>query len=137
MLWYKAAILHGQGVTYTPFGLSVIKALILGKFPLFGEMARLGDRYHRRRLIYVILHKAVLFLLLLLVLTAIEQLIESAIHGLAFIAVFADFVNHLPEVVATSVIMLLILIPYIGVKEFIGVLGRDRFRQMLFEHREQ
>jgi len=135
VLWYKAAILHGQGVAYTPFGLAIIKALILGKFLLFGQMARLGERYQRRRMIHVILSKAVLFLLLLLVLSTVEQLIESAIHDLTFNTMLAEFVKHLPELLATSVLMLLILIPYISVKEFISVLGRDRFRQLLFEYR--
>lgn len=136
VLWYKAAVLHGQGIEYAPYGLGVIKALILGKFLLFGQMARLGDRYRRRRLIHVILNKAVMFLLLLLALSAVEQLIRGAIGGLTFSELLAELGNNLPQILATSVLMLLILIPYIGVREFVIVLGRESFRQLLFDYRE-
>jgi hypothetical protein len=136
VLWYKAAVLHSQGITYAPFGLGLMKALILGKFLLIGQMARLGDRYQRRRMILAIAHKAGLFLLLLLALSAIEQLIENTIHGLTLSEIFTQMVNHLPEIGTSSVIVLLILIPYISVKEFVIALGGDKFRKLLFEYRE-
>ena len=54
LLFYKAAILNGAGISYAPYGTAAIKALILGKFILLGEAAGLGDRYEKRRPIHVI-----------------------------------------------------------------------------------
>src|SRR5580704_16769453 len=67
LILLKVAILNAQGVSYAPYGLAAIKALVLGKFILVGRAAALGDRYRYRRAIYVIAYKAFAFLILLLV----------------------------------------------------------------------
>ena len=58
VILYKTALLNAEGISYAPYGLAVVKALILAKFMLVGEAAQLGERYERRRVIYVILHKS-------------------------------------------------------------------------------
>lgn len=41
LLLYKTAILNGQGISYAPYGIAAIKALILGKFILLGRRPEL------------------------------------------------------------------------------------------------
>jgi hypothetical protein len=60
LLLYKTAIRQAEGTNYLPYGVAAIKALILGKFILGGNAAGLGDRYAKRRPIYVIIHKGLL-----------------------------------------------------------------------------
>jgi hypothetical protein len=136
LLLYKTAILNGQGISYAPYGTAAIKALILGKFILLGEAAGIGDRYEKRRPIHTIAYKAFLFVVMLFVLSAIEEVITGVVHGRTVAASLAGFLGgSLLQVLAICVIMLLILIPYMAFKELDDALGQDRLRQLLFEAR--
>jgi hypothetical protein len=134
LLLYKTAVLRGEHVSYIPYGTAAINALVLGKFILLGQVAGLGDRYGSRRTVYVIVHKALLFLAMLLVLSAVEEIVVGLIHGRTVAASLADFLGgSLLQVLATSAIMLLILIPYLTFKELGEALGEGRLRQILLE----
>ncbi|MEO9188929.1 MAG: hypothetical protein ABI224_02840 [Acetobacteraceae bacterium] len=135
LLLYKAVVLRGVGISYAPYGLAAIKALILAKFILLGHAARVGDRYSRRRLIHVILYKALLFLLLLVVLSVIEEVVVNVLHGGTVGASMTELEgSRLWQILSTSLIMLLILVPYIAFTELSVVLGEGRLRRLLFEH---
>jgi hypothetical protein len=136
LLFYKMAILNGEGVSYTPYGTAAIKALILGKFILLGQAAGIGDRYERRRTIHVIAHKALLFLVMLFVLSAIEEVIVGIIHGRTVAASLTELLGgSLLQLLATCSIMLLILVPYLAFKELGDALGEGRLHQVLFASR--
>lgn len=129
---YKTAILGGAGISYLPFGVPIIKALILAKFILLGQAIRLGDRLGRVRVISIIAHKAVLYLILLVVLTTVEETIVGISHGRTIGSSLAEFAgNKLPETLATSVIMLLILTPYLAALELDAALGKGRLWELL------
>jgi len=137
VLLYKSAILLAQGVSYAPYGLAAVKALILAKFMLLGRAARLGDRYRDRRVIYVILHKSLLFLLLLFVLSEIEEAVTGILHSRGADTVLAGLGGTLLwQTIATTLMMWLILIPYITVTEVSAVLGEGRLWQLLIAHRK-
>jgi hypothetical protein len=133
LILFKVAILNGQGVSYAPYGLAAIKALVLGKFILLGRAAALGERYRNRGVIFVIAHKAVVFLVLLLVLSAIEEVVVGYIHGHTVAASLSLFLGgSFLQVLAASVIMLLILIPYFAYGELEIALGEAGLRKILF-----
>ena len=136
LIFYKTAILWGEGINYAPYGLAAVKALVLGKFILMGHAARMGERYERRRFIHIVAYKSLLFLVMLLVLSVIEEAVVGVIHGRSF----ADSLMQigggtLLEIVASCVIMLLILIPYVTFRELNEVLGEGRLRQILLDYR--
>jgi hypothetical protein len=136
MLLYKIAILHAEGISYAPYGLAAAKALILGKFMLVGHAARVGDRYKDRRVIYVIAHKSLMFLLLLFVLSELEEVIVGMVHGRTLDAIVAVMTGStLWQTGATILIMLLILLPYIAFREVSAALGEGRLRQLLLARR--
>jgi hypothetical protein len=137
VILYKTALLNAEGISYAPYGLAAVKALILAKFMLVGEAARLGERYERRRVIYVILHKSLLFLLLLVVLDEIEEAISGILHGRTLDAVLTEMGgSRLWETAASSVIVLLILIPYIAFREISAALGEHGLWQLLIAHQQ-
>jgi hypothetical protein len=137
VILYKTAILNAEGISSAPFGLAAVKALILAKFMLLGEAARLGERYESRRVIHVILHKTLLFLLLLVVLAEIEEAISGMVHGQTLDAVLTAMGGSaLWETAAASLIMLLILIPYIAFMEISAALGEHGMWQLLLTRRQ-
>ncbi len=136
LILYKMAILRGVGVSYAPYGLAAVKALVLAKFVLLGHAAKIGDRYQRRRFIHVIAYKSLLFLALLLVLSVIEEAVIGIIHGRPLLASLTEVAgSSLLQILASCLIMLLILIPYLTFRELDQVLGEGRLQQILFEHR--
>ncbi len=76
----KAAILHAQGVNFSPYSIAVVKALLCAKFMSLGNVLRLGRRFHHHGLIWITLYKSFVFFALLLALNAIEEIVMGLIH---------------------------------------------------------
>jgi hypothetical protein len=132
---YREAILNAHGVSYWSYGWGAVNALILAKFVLIGQAVHLGERYATRRLIYVIAVKALLFLAFLFVLSFIENAIVGFVQGQSLSASFDTFGGTLPQLLATCLVMLLILIPYLAFRELNEALGQDGLRKLLLEPR--
>ena len=82
LLLYKAALLSEVGVHSLAFGIAAGKALVLGKFLLIGDAVRIGARGESRTLLHrIAAQRSVLLLLLLVVLTFLEELIIGKVHG--------------------------------------------------------
>jgi hypothetical protein len=131
---YKTAILHAQGIDYWPYGAAAIQALLLGKFLMIGEAVGIGERRRPQRMVFVLLTKSVFFLLFLMALSAAEEVVTGLIHGRSAMASVRDlWGGTLLQVFASSLLMLLVLIPYIAVREAARVIGPERLRALLLE----
>jgi hypothetical protein len=118
ILLYKTALLREEGVVFLPHGLAAIKALILGKFILIGEAVGVGTRVQPRSLASAIATRTALFFVLLLVLSAVEELVVGKTHGRSVAETIAELREHAGlEMFANSLLMLLILVPLIAFKE--------------------
>jgi hypothetical protein len=136
ILLYKTAILRGAGIEADFFGLALVKALILGKFILIGDAFKIGGRVTRGRLVFDILYKSAVFLVLLLILSVIEEAFVALFHGHPIReAVPRVAGGTLLQVFATSLLMLLILIPYFAFREIALGLGEGTLRKLLIERR--
>lgn len=123
LLLYKAAILEEEGTRFVPFGIAAVKALILGKFVLIGKAVGVGDRGPAKTLLQLIVRKSVLLLLLLVVLSVVEELVTGWFHGHAFAQTIAEFSSRSPEMAVSSLLMLMVLLPFVAVNELSGALG--------------
>lgn len=133
VLLYETALLRQEGVPFLPHGLAAVKALILGKFLLIGEALGVGSRRHPRGLLRAIAWKSVLLFVLLVVLTALEELLVGWAHGRSFAQLLAEFDGHSAlEMLAKSLLLLLVLIPLVAVTEFSRRLGPGVLKDMLF-----
>jgi hypothetical protein len=90
VILFKSAVLREAGIHSEIWGIAAIKALILAKFLLLGRMLHVGTRFRDKPLIWPTLYHALMFLIVLLVLTALEELIVGFIHARAI----ADSLNH-------------------------------------------
>jgi hypothetical protein len=126
----KAAILQDVGVNFAVWGIAGVKAFLLAKFMLLGRMLEIGRKFRDRPLIWPVLYHALIFLILLLVLSTIEELIVGAIHHRPL----SDSLTHIVgptvfEGLAISLVLFLILIPYSAYDCLEDVLGeRETFR---------
>ena len=137
MLLLKAAILHDQGIEFAPWGTAIIKSVVLAKFMLLGHAIKLGEHKTIRPLIWPTLYMAFAFLVLLVVLTVVEEAIVGLLHHKSIAASLGDlFSNRLEETIANIVILLLVLIPYFAFRVLGDALGEGRLERMFFVDRE-
>jgi len=137
LIYLKAAILQAQGVAYAPFGLAVIKAAICAKFMLVGRAFHIGDQFNRHPLILPTLYRSFAFLALLIVLNVIEEIVVGVIHGRTILDSMAGFAGGPHQMVATSVVLLLILIPYFAFRSLADVIGDRTLVRLFFGQRRR
>jgi hypothetical protein len=136
LIYLKAAILQANGIAYAPLGVAVIKAALCAKFMLLGRAFHVGERFRNHPLIVPTLHRSLLFLLLLVVLTFIEEIAVGAIHGrkvMDSISGIAGGTFH--QMVATVLILFLILIPYFAFRSLGNIVGDKTLVRLFFERR--
>jgi hypothetical protein len=132
IILYKMTIVGGSGNGFWPFGLPALKALLLAKFIMLGHAIRLGSRYKERRLIVVITTKVVLYFGLLVILSLIEEVVMAVIHGEPVARAIPGVADgSLPQVLATSFIMILVLIPYLASREIDSALDGGLWRALM------
>lgn len=132
VLMFYESTLHARGAGVFSLATAAVKALILGKFILIGEAVGVGDRTRAPRLAGAILAKSLKFLLLLIVLTVIEELIVGRVHGVGFAQTLAGYeTRSLLQVLAKCLVGMLILLPFVAFKEVSRVLGPGVLRRML------
>jgi hypothetical protein len=130
LMLYKHSVLEGAGIAFTVWGIAAIKAMVLAKFMLVGRMLNLGMRYRDKPLIWPTLYHALMSLVVLLVLTTIEELVVGLIQSREV----GESLNHVVgpiffQGIAVSLIMFLILIPYSAFTTLGELLGeRELFR---------
>ncbi len=133
----KAAVLHAQGVSYVPWGIAAVKAAVLAKFMLLGRIMKIGEYNSDRPLIWPVLQQSVAFLILLVVLTIIEEVVVGLLHRQSVAATFSELTGaRLYEFLASTAIVLLVLIPYCAIRVLAEALGEGRLLRMFFVERE-
>jgi len=119
LIAYKAAILRSVGVTFAPFGLAIVKALISAKFIMLLEALKLGDLGKHASPLIEILKKSSLFAVFLIILTLIEELIVGSIHGKGANEILSEIAGGtLQQALTVGLLLFLVMIPYFTYREF-------------------
>jgi hypothetical protein len=133
----KTAVLHTHGIDSAVWGVAIVKAILLAKFMLIGRAMKIGERNTSSPLIWPTLHKTVAFLVLLIVMTVIEEVVIGLIHRQSISSSLEDlFGPRLEETGAGILILLLVLIPYFAFRVLNEALGEGRLARMFFIERE-
>jgi hypothetical protein len=138
ILYLKASILKARGIEFAPFGFAAIKALICAKFVSVGHMLHVGERFKSMPLIWPTLYKSFSFLVLLLVLNALEEIVAGLIHLRAIADSLAEFGGGtLDQLIATSIVGLLIFIPFFAFRTLGEVIGERNLVKVFFLSRHR
>jgi len=133
VLLLKAAILQDVGVNVAIWGIAAVKALLLAKFMLIGRALQLGKRFRDRPLVWPTIYHALMFLLLLLVLTSIEEIVVGSVRHRPLL----DSLTHVVgptvfEGIAVCLVLFLILLPYSAFVCLSDVLGERETVRLFF-----
>ena len=133
----KVSVLHDQGISFAPWGFAIVKAAVLAKFMLIGRAMKIGERYSTSPLIWPTLHRASAFLMLLVVLTIIEEVLVGLFNHQTVAASLGELLGaKLAETLAGIVILFLVLIPYFAIRVLSDALGEGKLARMFFVERE-
>lgn len=129
---YRASILAEHDVQSLTLGVALVKALIIGKFILIGEAIKVGERISARTLLHRIVWKTAAFWLMLILFNFLEELITGWFHHKATADILNEMLGRSPvELLAPSLVMLLILIPLIWLTEVNRALGKGVLRGLM------
>jgi hypothetical protein len=133
----KTAVLHSHGIEFGFWGLAAIKAAVLAKFMLIGNAFKIGERNMTRPLIWPTLHKAFGFLVLLIIMTTIEEVVVGLLHDQSIASSLGELIGpRLEETMVGFLIMLLVLIPFFAFRVLSEALGEGRLLRMFFVERD-
>jgi hypothetical protein len=136
LAYLKAAILQAHGIPFAPFGFAAVKALICAKFVVVGRAFHIGERLTSKPLIWPTLHKSFAFLALLIVLNVLEEVVVGLIHHRTVTGSLTEIGGGtLDKLIATSIIVLLILIPFFAFRALGEVVGERNLVRVLFAPR--
>jgi hypothetical protein len=134
---YENALLHEEGLAAVPLGLAAGKALILGKFVLLGEAAGAGTRLAAPTLLHRIAWRSLSLLLLLAALTVLEEFVVGWAHGHSAAETLAELeARSVQEMLASCLLMLLVLVPFVTAKQVSLALGTGGLRRLLLQRPE-
>jgi hypothetical protein len=138
LIYLKASILRAHDIEFAPFGLAAAKALICAKFVSLGHMVHLGERFKSQALIWPTLYKSIAFLVLLLMLNAIEEVLVGLLHHRAMADSLAEVGGGThDQLLATSLVGFLILIPFFAFRSLGEVVGERNLVRLFFAPRRR
>jgi hypothetical protein len=133
----KTAVLHDQGIEFSPWGIAIVKAVVLAKFMLLGEAIKIGERTTNSPLVWPTLQKALVLLVVLIIMTVIEEAVVGLFHRQSIAASLGELVGpRLEQTITGILIMLLVLIPFFAFRVLDEELGKGRLARMFFVERE-
>jgi hypothetical protein len=131
LLLYASSVAGAHHMEYVHLGYAAVKALVLAKFVLLGHWLHLGERHRNRRLIYSVVYQALALWALLVVLSLIEQFVEGFFHGHSIASGIAELKgNTVGKVLAQSLILFLVLFPYVALRQLGAILGPGKLKQL-------
>jgi hypothetical protein len=130
---YRRLILANYDISYSNWGISVIKALVLAKVIMVGSLFHFGRSLEKKPMILPTLFKSVLFTLWV----ALFALVESAIRGFLHGKGLAGALDHLlsggtHEFFSKCLVVFVAFIPFFAFRELGRVLGKGKIWELFF-----
>ncbi len=130
---HKSMVLSQRHLDYAEHTFAIINALVFAKVLLVGEHLHLGQRFENRPLIYSILHKSLIFSVVLISFHIVESTAVGVWHG----HTIADSVPQLfgwdPKgLLSIGFTCFVLLLPFFGFREIARAIGREKMRALLF-----
>ena len=122
---YRRLLLAHYGISYEDYGISIIRALVLGKVVLVAEALRLGRSFEEKPLIVPTLYKTFLFTLCMALFDIAEGLVRGFIGGLGPTGAVHEVISRFNyEWLSRALVIFFAFLPLFAVGELRRVLGK-------------
>jgi len=130
---YKRLILANYYISYTSWGISLIKAMVLAKVVMVGGMFHFGRSLDNKPLILPTLYKTFAFTLWVVVFAVVESAVRGFLHGKGMEGALDHLLKEgTHEFFAKCLVVFSAFIPFFGTKELGRVLGKGKMWQLFF-----
>jgi hypothetical protein len=131
--FYRSAVLRTEGFDLAALLGSAGKALVSAKFMLLGMALRVGTRLRWQALAWLALYRSFAFLLVLLLLTAVEEAVLGLLRGQTLSASLQGIGGgSVAQFAATAILLLLIFFPYFAFRALGERLGETSLLRLFF-----
>ena len=138
LVMYKSVILSEYHIDFAYHGFALINALALGKVMLVAKDLHLGRRFENAPLVYPTLVKSAIFTVVLACFKLLEGAAVGLYRGKSFAESIADLGGGtLRALLTLTLLLFVVLIPFVGFGELQRVLGEGKLKQMFFYPRSQ
>ncbi len=135
-IMYKRLILAEFQIGYEDYGIVLIKALILAKVIMLGDILRLGRKLEDRPLIFPTLYKGVVFSVWVAVFGIFEHVLKGLLHGKGLAGGIEELLSEGKyELLAQCMVVFLALIPFFAFRELERVLGEGKVSGLFIRRR--
>ncbi|HEY1906605.1 MAG TPA: hypothetical protein VGG91_11225 [Myxococcaceae bacterium] len=132
---YRRLLLASYEIDYVDYGWALIKAIVLGKVILIGELLHVGERFEGRPLIVSTLWKTLAFGMLIVAFAVLERLVGAWIHHRPLSEEFSFKGSDGYELLARIPLQIVALVPLFAFRELGRVLGEDRLEALFLRGR--
>lgn len=133
---HTSMVLSQRHLDYAEHTFAIVNALVFAKVLLVGEGLHLGRRFEDRPLIYSILHKSLVFSVVLISFHLVESVSVGMWHGNTLAESIPPLFGWSPKgLLAVGFTCFVLLLPFFGFRELARVIGREKMRALLFGKR--
>jgi len=130
---YRRLVLAEYEIGYLDYGWALVKALVLGKVILIGELLHVGERFRDRPLLISTFWKTVTFGLLILAFGVLERVVGALIHHRPIAEEFQLTGRQGLELLARTNLEIVALIPLFAFRELGRVLGEGKLLALFLQ----
>jgi hypothetical protein len=135
-LTYRRLLMAEYHIGYTDYGISIIKALILAKVIMIGDILRLGRQLEDKPLIFPTLYKTIVFTVWVICFSILESTISGLLHGQGLAGGVDELLSHgWYEVLARGLIVFCAFLPFFAFRELGRILEKGQIRQLFFRRK--
>ena len=130
---YRRLILAHYDITYSNWGISFIKAMVLAKVVMVGGLFHFGRTLEKKPLILPTIFKSFLFTLWVALFAVVESVLRGLLHGKALTGALDHLLSEgAHEFYAKCLVVFVAFIPFFAFKELGRVLGKGKIWELFF-----
>lgn len=134
---YRRILMQEFGMSYGEYGISIIKALILAKVIMLGDMLRIGRRFEQSAMILHVLYTTLTFTVWVVVFRLLEISSINLLHGKGLAGIRQEILaTSSYEMLAHALIIVVTFFPFFTLRELAKSLGREKVKELFLSRRD-
>jgi hypothetical protein len=128
---YKMLLLDEYHVPMLACGFIAVQSIVLAKVILTADALRLGERFHERPLVVLVLYQSIIFCAFAWTFHVLEHFVIGTARGKTPGEVLTEFVEKgWPHMVGSTMVVFVAFLPFFAFRQMERVLGHGQVRKM-------
>jgi len=130
---YRRLILANYDISYSNWGISLIKAMVLAKVIMVGSVFKFGRSLESKPLIFLTIINSIVFTLWVALFAVVESAIRGFLHGKGLAGALDHLLSEgVEEFYSKCLVVFVAFIPFFAFKELSRVFGKGKIWGLFF-----